>query len=102
MRVCRLLMFFCVLVHCAAAPAATYYFSSSLGNDSWSGTLQNPNAGNSDGPKRSLAALQSLLNDVAAPGDTIFLRAGDSWTSASSLVLNSATTSDTHSSTTTT
>jgi hypothetical protein len=71
-----------------ATSAADYYFSSSVGNDSWSGSLQNPNAANSDGPKRSLAALQSLMNDLAAPGDVVHLRAGDTWTSSNSLVLN--------------
>jgi hypothetical protein len=75
--------------------AANYYFSSTLGNDAWSGSLQTPNAGNSDGPKRSLTALQNLLNDVAAPGDTVQLRAGDSWSSASSLVLNAVVGSST-------
>ncbi len=71
-----------------SASAANYYFSSSVGNDSWSGSLQNPNGANTDGPKRSLAALQTLMNDVAAPGDMVHLRAGDTWTSANSLVLN--------------
>jgi hypothetical protein len=88
MRVRQMLLLIFVLLCCASTRAANYYFSSSLGNDSWSGTLQNPNAGNSDGPKRSLIALQSLMNDTAAPGDSVLLRAGDSWTSASSLVLN--------------
>jgi hypothetical protein len=68
--------------------AAQYYFSASLGNDAWSGTIPLPNAASTDGPKRSLVSLQTLLNDVAAPGDTLSLRAGDTWTSASSLVLS--------------
>ncbi len=67
---------------CFAAPsfAATYYISSSLGNDSWAGTLPEPN-GQGNGPKRSVGTALALVK-VASPGDQILLRRGDVWTGA--------------------
>jgi hypothetical protein len=61
-----------------SASAAVYYVSSSLGNDSWSGTQPNPNAGGTDGPKQSLTALRDLV-EAARPGDQVLLRRGDSF-----------------------
>lgn len=73
-----------------AADATDYYVSSSLGNDAWSGTLPEPNAGASDGPKQSLAASGNLLDATAQPGDRVLLRRGDTWTSSEGLTINTA------------
>lgn len=60
----------------AALPTATggplEYFVSPRGNDSWSGTLDEPNAAGTDGPFRTVAKAAK----VARPGDTCSLRAG--------------------------
>ena len=63
-----------------AARATDYFVSASLGNDQWSGSLPAPDASGSDGPKRSTAAAQQLLQSVARPGDRILFRMGDTWT----------------------
>lgn len=70
--------------------SAQYYFSESLGNDAWSGTLPVPNASSTDGPKRSIAALNTLLNTVARPGDSLLLRRGDLWTVTNGILANAA------------
>jgi parallel beta-helix repeat protein len=59
--------------------SATFYISSSQGNDSWSGTLQAPNSDSSNGPKQSLSAALSLIGN-ASPGDKILFKRGDRWT----------------------
>lgn len=59
-------------------PMAAYYVSSSLGNDAWSGSLAEPNADGSDGPKATLNAAIELING-AAPGTHVLLRRGDEW-----------------------
>ena len=53
--------------------ATDYYVSESLGNDSWTGLLAEPNPGLTDGPKQSLGAAATLLDDVAVPGDRVLL-----------------------------
>lgn len=73
-----------------SAFSTNYYFSESLGNDSWSGTLAIPNNNRTDGPKRSLTALNSLMNNVAKPGDSIFLRRGDRWTGSTGITIGAA------------
>lgn len=70
----------------AQASAETWYVSSSLGDDSYSGTLEEPD-GHGDGPKKTLAAAKDLLNE-AAPGDEVLLRRGDVWNE--SLTIGSA------------
>lgn len=70
--------------------STAYYFSESLGNDSWSGRLAAPNATRSDGPKKSLQALNTLLNTVARPGDSILLKRGDKWSGNTGIIANSA------------
>lgn len=82
----RLLM---VVLTAAAQPvwATTWYVSQSLGNDSWSGLLPEPNAQGTDGPRRSVAAAQALLA-AAAPGDQVRFRRGDVWTGASGLMIH--------------
>jgi hypothetical protein len=66
---------------------STYYGSSSLGNDAWSGTLASPNAGGTDGPKASLSAAITLVRN-GSPGTHVLLRRGDRWQAASSLTIN--------------
>jgi len=73
-----------------SAGATDYYVSSSLGNDSWSGLLSEPNGSLTDGPKQSLAATTSLLDSVAEPGDRVLLRRGDTWVGDISLTLSSS------------
>ncbi len=60
------------------AAATIYYISNSLGDDSWSGTLPDPNPGHTDGPKQSVSAATTLIN-AAEPGDQILFRRGDIW-----------------------
>ena len=67
-----------------------YYFSNSIGNDAWSGTLAAPNGSNTDGPKRSLTALNTLLNNVAQAGDSVLLKRGDLWSGATGIAASSA------------
>lgn len=68
-----------VLPVLAVPPATeTWYVSSSLGDDGWSGRLPAPNASRSDGPKASLEAALMLL-DGARPGSHVLLRRGDTW-----------------------
>ncbi|MBK9108862.1 MAG: right-handed parallel beta-helix repeat-containing protein [Saprospiraceae bacterium] len=56
-----------------------YYFSESIGNDNWSGRLALPNANSTDGPRKSLNALNNLLNTTVRAGDSVFLKRGDLW-----------------------
>lgn len=70
--------------------STNYYFSESLGNDSWSGRFSMPNANNTDGPKKSLTAFNALLNTIAKPGDSIFLKRGDQWSGANGITANAA------------
>lgn len=72
------------------ANATHYYFSESLGNDSWSGRLATPNGSLTDGPKKSLNAFNSLLNTTARAGDSLFLRRGDHWIGNTGIVSNAA------------
>jgi parallel beta-helix repeat protein len=67
-----------------------YYFSSSRGNDNWSGRLQEPNASRTDGPKNSLQALINLLNQTVGAGDSVWMARSDTWTSAQGIELRSA------------
>ena len=71
--------------------AEVYYFSSSLGNDAWSGKLDVPNGSGTDGPKASLEEAEGLINN-ANPGDQILFRCGDTFTrSTHGLYIPSAT-----------
>jgi len=70
--------------------ATNYYFSNTVGNDTWSGRLAQANANNSDGPKKTLNAFNTLINSVARPGDSLFFRRGDQWTGNSGIVVNAA------------
>lgn len=80
-----------VLLHIVPyAFAANYYFSESLGNDSWSGRLAMPNGSHTDGPKKSLNALNNLLNTSVQAGDSIFLRRGDRWIGNTGIASNTA------------
>lgn len=67
------------LISTTHAFCTNYYFSQSLGSDSYSGRIANPNTGMTDGPKKSMSALNTLLNSVVKAGDSIFLRRGDIW-----------------------
>ena len=70
--------------------STNYFISESLGNDSWSGRLSLPNASNTDGPKKSLNAFNTLLNTIARPGDSIFLKRGDQWSGTTGITANAA------------
>ncbi|MBK8956386.1 MAG: right-handed parallel beta-helix repeat-containing protein [Saprospiraceae bacterium] len=70
--------------------ATSFYFSNSTGNDSWSGRLAQPNANQTDGPKRTLNAFNSLVNSVAQPGDSLFFKRGDNWAGTAGIVVNTA------------
>lgn len=72
-----------------AATGPTYYVSSSLGNDAWSGTLPEPNAGGTDGPRASFDVVAELAN-AATPGTHILLRRGDTWSTSSNWQIGSA------------
>lgn len=89
MSIQKLILFLCIFCN-SIVYSNNYYFSQSLGNDSWSGTLPIPNANNTDGPKRSLTALNALLNNVAQAGDSIYLRRGDRWTGSTGIAVGSA------------
>jgi parallel beta-helix repeat protein len=78
------------LVTALNAGATDYYLSESIGNDSWSGLLPDPNGTMTDGPKQSLGAAAGLLDNVALPGDRVLLRRGDTWSGDISLTLSSA------------
>ena len=67
-------IFLCCMFLSYITYATNYYFSESLGNDSWSGRFPVPNGNNTDGPKKSLIALNTLLDNLAKPGDSILLR----------------------------
>lgn len=72
------------------ANCTNYYFSSSRGNDNWSGRLQEPNASRTDGPKNSLQALSNLLNQTVGAGDSVWMARSDAWTTAQGIELRSA------------
>lgn len=69
---------------------ATFYVSSSTGNDAWSGTLPEPNAGGTDGPRASLDAAAQMLAD-AEPGTHVLLRRGDEWRVTNTFEIGGAT-----------
>lgn len=80
-----------ILFQASTAFAKTdYYISSSQGNDSWSGRLPEPNQSNSDGPKQSVDAAQTIASNLT-PGDRLLFRRGDSWTGISNLISLSTT-----------
>lgn len=72
------------------AGATDYYVSESVGDDTWSGLLPDPNGSMTDGPKQSLAAASTLLNTVVVPGDRVLLRRGDTWSGDVSLNVSAA------------
>jgi parallel beta-helix repeat protein len=74
----------------SAAGATDYYISESIGNDSWSGLLPEPNGSGTDGPRQSLGAAVTLLDTVAQPGDRVLLRRGDVWAGDISMTVSSA------------
>lgn len=61
-----------------------YYVSASLGNDSWSGLLAEPNTNSTDGPKQSVSAAQPIAQGLGA-GDQLLFRRGDAWSHTGSL-----------------
>lgn len=52
-----------------------YYFSSSLGDDAWSGL--NPVWDGTDGPKQNLPEAATILRNIVVPGDKVLLKRGD-------------------------
>lgn len=73
-----------------AISASNYYFSETLGNDAWSGRLPLPNASRTDGPRKSLNALNNLLNATVKAGDSVFLRSGDVWSGSTGIATGAA------------
>ena len=67
----------------------TFYVSSSMGDDAWSGSLPEPSGDGSDGPKASLEAALELING-ASPGTHVLLRKGDSWDANATLEVRTA------------
>ncbi len=55
-----------------------YYVSSSIGNDAWNGLFP-INTGGSNGPKSTLSAANSIINNNLAPGDHILFKRGDTF-----------------------
>jgi hypothetical protein len=74
-------------------PIIVFYVSSSLGDDSWSGSMPEPNMASTDGPKATLDGARSLLNG-AAPGTHVLLRRGDTWNVTSTTEIGAATGTD--------
>lgn len=61
-RLAPLIITLCFVMHCFATEATGFeVFVSPLGNDSWSGKLDQPNADKSDGPVASLTAARELV-----------------------------------------
>lgn len=89
MKLSNILIVFLVL-YSINIYSTNYYFSESLGNDAWSGRISMPNGSQSDGPKKSLTALNNLLNSGLIPGDSVFLRRGDRWIGNSGIAVNAA------------
>ena len=58
----------------APAKAATYHVSQATGNDTWTGTAEDP--ANGTGPWKSLAKASTVS---LSPGDRILLKCGDTW-----------------------
>ncbi|MBK6544788.1 MAG: right-handed parallel beta-helix repeat-containing protein [Saprospiraceae bacterium] len=83
-------IFLCCMFLSYITYATNYYFSESLGNDSWSGRFPVPNGNNTDGPKKSLIALNTLLDNLAKPGDSILLRRGDRWSGTNGIAVGAA------------
>jgi parallel beta-helix repeat protein len=77
-------------LNAASLYSNNFFFSESTGNDAWSGTRSTPNGNNTDGPKRSITALNNLLNTLAQPGDSVFLKRGDRWSGPNGILTNTA------------
>src|SRR4051812_8310168 len=58
----------------ATVASAQSFYVATNGNDSWSGTIASPNAGNSDGPFRSFARAQSAMR--SSSNKTTAIRGG--------------------------
>ena len=89
-RISIMLLTVVALATALSAGATDYFISESVGNDSWSGLLPDPNPTMTDGPKQSLGAAADLLDNTALPGDRVLLRRGDRWSGDVSLTLSSA------------
>ncbi len=80
---CRLIGLFlgmALLMHAVHAAAAEY-FVAPTGNDAWSGTLKEPNAGKTDGPFATLQRARDEIRTLKATGPlggpvTVWLRGG--------------------------
>ena len=74
-----------------ALPTArrSFYVSSSLGKDSWSGRRSEPDSTGTDGPLASVEAALQRVNG-AAPGTHVLLRRGDRWTPAAGFEIRDA------------
>lgn len=81
--ICRVIGLFIgmtLLMHAAHAAAAEY-FVAPAGNDAWSGTLKEPNAGTTDGPFATLQRARDEIRTLKATGPlggpvTVWLRGG--------------------------
>ena len=74
-----LMLTICIMIHNSEAAE---FFISLNGNDSWSGTLAEPNRSGTDGPfatiEKTRDAVRSLKKDVSMPAEsiTVYIRGG--------------------------
>ena len=71
----KLILLLACLMFAAGVSAKTYYVDASGGNDTWSGTSANPQAG-AIGPWQTLGRVSSF---ALLPGDQVLLRRGRVW-----------------------
>lgn len=92
-----LVLFAVLIVFGATAAVAqvtpSYYVSGTTGNDSWSGLLAAPNAGNTDGPFRTLTRAQSAMR--ASSTKKVTIRGGTYSLASTSLTFTSQDTGET-------
>ncbi len=93
----RFLLCLFVVVAChSRLESRSYYFSQSIGNDSWSGLIPFPNANGTDGPKKSLEAFNTVINSLAMPGDSFLFKRNDEWRGTSSIQLHAVQGTEKH------
>lgn len=71
----RIILLLACLLYAAGVSAATYYVDATRGDDSWSGTFANPQAGG-DGPWQRL---NKVSTHTLQPGDRVLLKRGEVW-----------------------
>src|ERR1035437_11036443 len=74
LNILKLIIFFVLLVFSVPSKAATYYFSSSIGSDSYS-SIQ---AQNQATPWQTIGKLNSIMSSLL-PGDLVLFKRGDTF-----------------------